>query len=573
MRRSLVFVRVVTILSVLAGGGALAATTASAASGYISVLDSSATSPASNPGLLSVTISSDMPLTSMTVDIESASNSTTLLSLPMSDFTVPANDGDGSYGTWTLTTPISTTDLPLGTYAVYVTAASADASITSIPAGSLLFVDEVSFPTFTSSGATFNYDDQDVTFNGTASILTPGGSPAPLADTSVTLEGGQGPTTVTTGADGSFTVSVPAVSSVYYMQYFSTPTSGPAQSSPITITLQQFTTTLNAKLTVVHARYGQPDEVTGTLTYLDNGVTKPLAGNTVSLEESEYYTPTATAVTSSTGQFTIPVPTNVGSDTWYLTSSETTYFTAASVNLPMTVAEPNFILGFHAGLNAFAVVHVYGCVGTSSGKVEVQYAPRPRGPWRNLGRWPFSGYSCEVGSHQGFEYTGNYYAQLASAYYRVVYTGTYQEEGVVTNAIHLSRLFTKITNFSVSPTRVATNGRFRVSGRLWAQNKRGKFLPDGDQHVIVVFDYQGTPYRYPAEPKTSKAGYFSGSFVIVDTSPVFAQYNGDATHFASASNRIKVTDTGAGRATATTPAVLGYQRAVPLAATPLRLVS
>ena len=158
---------------------------------------------------------------------------------------------------------------------------------------------------------------------------------------------------------------------------------------------------------------------------------------------------------------------------------------------------------------------------------------------------PESGLSCQVGSRQGYEYSWHFFARLASAYYRVEYVATYQTQGAATKAVHLARLFTKITNFRISPTHVPARGHFTVSGRLWAQGKRGKWSPYGHRRLIVVFNYQGTWYRYVGEPKTTSAGWFKGRFLIYDTSPVFAQYNGDAIHFASASKRIKVTDTGA----------------------------
>jgi hypothetical protein len=500
-----------------------------------------------------------MPITSLTVAIVPSGGGTALLSLPMTDFTVPANDGNGSYGVWTLTSPITTIQLPVGTYEVDVTAASSDASITGLLAGTLSFVNEVSFPTFSSSGTTFSYDNQNVTFTGTATVLAPGGTPAPLASQPLVLMPGSQP--VMTATDGSFSVAVPAQSASFYVESQRTPTTAYATSSLIAITVTQFPVTMNAALTVPHPKYGQPDQATGTLTYVDGGVTKPLAGTTVSLYSSLGATPTATAVTDSNGKFAMPVPTTQD-DAWIVQSPASTYFAAAAASLPMTVAQPNYIRNFRASMNAFAQVQVSGCVGTSSGNAEVQYAAGPSGPWHNLGRWAFHGIGC-TGS--GAEFSGTYNARLASAYYRAVYTASYSFQGAVSNSVHLSRLFTKITSFKVSPQRVAAGGHFTVSGRLWAQGKHGKWSPYGHRRLIVVFRYQGTWYRYQGEPKTSAAGWFSGRFVVYASSPVFAQYNGDATHFASASNRIQVTRTRAVHA-AGQPAATSFLLAPQLAA-------
>jgi hypothetical protein len=63
--------------------------------------------------------------------------------------------------------------------------------------------------------------------------------------------------------------------------------------------------------------------------------------------------------------------------------------------------------------------------------------------------------------------------------------------------------------------------------------------------VFVVCRYlsPGGICRHKGAPKTNSAGRFSGHFKLYVSAPMFAQYNGDAAHFASASKRIKVTAT------------------------------
>jgi hypothetical protein len=63
--------------------------------------------------------------------------------------------------------------------------------------------------------------------------------------------------------------------------------------------------------------------------------------------------------------------------------------------------------------------------------------------------------------------------------------------------------------------------------------------------VIVVFRYHRTWYRYRYEPVTSGTGWFKHTFRVNASSPFFAQYNGDSTHFACASTRINITMNGA----------------------------
>jgi hypothetical protein len=531
---------------------------ASATAGYIDVGAGSATSPAGNPGLLSVSIESDMPITSLTVTVVPAAGGSALLSLPMSDFSIPAADGTGAYGTWTLTSPITTSELAIGTYAVDVTAASADASIGDVPAGRLAFLNQVSFPTFTSNGTAFSVLNQSVTFSGTAMISAPGGSPAAFGTEPIVVSDNAGASyPVTTKADGSFSVTFPAVSGAFTAEYAGDAVTGPATSSAIAVSYDQVPVTLTAKLAAAHIVAGQSDQVEGTLTYFDNGSQRGAGDVPVLLYQSPDTGAIATAFTNASGQFTIPIPDGYSSTLWLVQSQATTSFTASTVvSLPMTTAQPNFILGFRASLDPFAVVHVTGCVGVAGGKAEVQYAARARGRWRYLGGWSPNGDGCKVGGMAGIEYSGSYGARLAAAYYRVVYAGSDQIQGVTTKSVHLAKLFTKLTSFEVSPRSGAENSHFSVSGRLWAEDKHGKFAPYAHRKVVLLLHIDGGWFRYKHEMTTSSAGDFSGRYPIDDSTPVFAQYNGDSTHFASATNRIKIRETRAAAASgAPTPAL------------------
>lgn len=565
-----VFLRLLALISILLGSVAWASA-ASASSGYIDVQPNSVTNPTDNVGLLSLNIASDMPITSLTVTIVPEGGGTPLLSLPMSDFAVPTQDGTGAYGTWELTSPITTTQLPIGSYGVDVTAASADASVSNVSAGTFNFVNVVEFPTFTSSGTTFNFFNQQVTFTGTATIMAPGGTPQPFADQSVTLTNLDdlgAATTVTTGSDGSFTATVTAASGTYWATSQATPTTAAGGSAFIGITVTPLPVTMKAALTVPHPYYGQADEVKGTLTYSDHGVATPLASTTVTLffnaaccgpEQS------GTTVTNASGQFTLPIDTKAGGDTWSLKSTGSTYFASASASVTDTVAYPVLIRKFHGTLSAFGAVQIQACIVAGAGKVEAQYAAKAGGPWHNLGPWRPRNPSvqCQIGTRYGVQYLGTYSARLASAYYRVVFSASNNNEPAVSPVVHLSRLLTKITSFSVRPRTVAKGGHFTVHGRLWKRGKHGTWSPYGGRRVIVVFRYKGTWYRYRAEPKTSRSGWFSGRFVVVDSSPVFAQYNGDATHFACASKRINIHESRATRAEGRIPGsvvVLGAQK-------------
>ncbi len=531
----------------VAGGAARPAVAASsAAPGFINVQPSQSLSPGTNVGLLSVSIASSTPITSLTVSL--FASGTDALDLPMSDFTVPAGNGDGNFETWTLTNPITTSQLTnLGDYSAFVTASDSGGDSTTDPvfAGTLQFVNVVSIDNFKSNGTVFDFDHPNVTFQGTAMVLAPGGTPVPYAnETTLGLQANFGPAVpFTTGADGTFSVTVPAQSEDFWIAYTG-PSDTEGGTPPIAITVNVFPDHVSAALKVKHAKFGQKDSVSGTMTYVDKGVTKPVAGYTVSLLSNGSFDPVATTVTSASGQYTLPVSTRQGDVTWEVQTKATQFLSSATALVSMTVAEPNGFSSFRASLSAFGVVSVSGCMRTGARPLKIEYAAKPRGPWKVLGRILTDSFTSCGKNNSGIKFSGTFPARLGSAYYRAHYTGSFDWQPAISKTLRLSRLFTKITSFDVSPRSGPRNSHITVSGRLWAQGKSGKWRPYAHKKLIVVFKFQGTFFRYAAEPETNGAGRFRGRFKLLVTAPMFAQYNGDKTHFASASKRIKVSSTG-----------------------------
>src|SRR5215472_389843 len=94
-------------LVVAMSGWGVSVSSAGAASSYISVqYEPNGVSPATNVGLVSVTLAATSPLTSLDVRIYRG-DGTVMLDLTLSDFVQPANDGNGLSGTWTVKTPIT----------------------------------------------------------------------------------------------------------------------------------------------------------------------------------------------------------------------------------------------------------------------------------------------------------------------------------------------------------------------------------------------------------------------------------------------------------------------------------
>jgi hypothetical protein len=536
-------------VAVVVGGAALPASAGQASSGYIYVYNSLGVSPQTNVGLVSVVIASTSPVASMTVSLYQ--NSTDVLDLPMNDFSVPANDGNGQLGVWTLTSPITTSQLALGEYGAYVTATdSGGDSVTLGFAGALEFQNMVLFPTFTSDRTTFDYDHQDVTFSGTATLLAPGGTPVPFANEPLELIH-NGPTVpMTTDSNGAFTATVHPQQNYYQPDYFILEYAGDAQQEiafnatpSIEISVTQSPVTIQASLAAVNVNQGAPDSVSGTVTYTDNGVTKPLTGQAISLYgDGLTY---ATTVTDGSGNFTMPVPTTgvlgYGREIWSVATPNSPLLAAGQANLYLTVAYSNAITGFRAKLSSFAVVTYSGCITGADDNVALEYAAKSTGPWLPLPATSFAyGSRCTQGSARGVLFLGQAIAKLAAAYYRADYVATPNWQGAVSGTVFLRKDLTKITSFSVTPQSVARNGDITVSGRLWAANDAGKWHAYGHRRVIVVFRYRGVYYQYRHAPVTSSSGSFSGTFPVYVSSRYFAQYNGDSTHFASASRRILV---------------------------------
>lgn len=563
-----VFTSSLSIVAIAAGSLALSVSAAAArtTTGFIDVQNSQVVSPQTNVGLVSVVIADSTPLTAMTVSL--FQNGTDVLDLPMSDFTTPANDGNGQFLTWTLKTPITTSQLPLGVYDAEVSATdSTSDSVTDQEAGALFFQNEVLFTGFKSNGTRFSFDQPNATFSGQASLLAPGGTPVPFANSPVQLTGTYSSINapVTTDSSGAFTVTVKAQSADYWMEYAGNPQTETAFSAtlPIAITLIQLPMRIHATLARTQVNAGAKDSVNGYVTYIDKGVTKQLTKQSISLYQGFFYfgePPTATTTTGSGGKFSMPVPTTQ-TGAWSVEIPSSPYFSGGQVNLQLNVAEPNRITSFRAKLDSFAVVSYSGCVSAQTGYVVLQYAAKRTGPWHTIGKTPaFTGTSCTQGRGLGNEFSGQAFARLAGAYYRTRYFATPTWQTAVSTSTFLHKFLTKITSFGVTPRSVGHNGTITVSGRLWANTKPGKWRPYPHRRVIVVFRFQGTWYRYPHAPETNASGRFSGSFTVYASSPFFAQYNGDSRHFASASKRIKVS-----AAAVASTATLSLHGVIPLA--------
>lgn len=478
--------------------------------------------------------------------------------LDVSDFALTI--GTAIHGVWTVTSPITQAQLPLGTYSVTVDATDqGGTTVTGVLApGTLYFCIDPTI-TMSASSTVVDYDNQSVTFSGTVTGLYPDGMVAPLASQAITLQapGAGTVASLSTVADGSFQVSYQPVPSAlpteYWAEVASSSTILAASTSPITVTLHQDPANLTAQRATSAVNYGQQVTLTGTVTYEPGSTWKPLPGTTVNLYTDIFQPPVATATTGADGTFSLQItatsseqfeayagafPDGTGPNQYFLTSAE--------VTLPLTVALPVQISAFTAKLSPFGVLSVSGCMSVTTqpsppfhSTLTVQYSPGSAGPWTSL-RVIATGSTACPGA-PGSQFAGKVNVKLASAYYRVAYLGAPGYQPAVSAALHESKYLTKITAFTVSPASVARNHYVTVKGRLWQHLRSWK--PYAGRKILILFTYRGKLYGYRKEPVTSSAGWFTARLKVLVSAPWFAQYNGDATHFASASKSVRVTAT------------------------------
>jgi hypothetical protein len=539
------------------GTGALAAPAALAA-GSITV---TASSPASNDGDLQLAFTATTAITSFTAHVLTQ-HGTDVLDLPESDFTLTS--GSTSAGTWTVSTPISTSQLTLGSYNVTVDAQdSGGDSVTGAAAGTLAFVIQPTV-TLSASPATLTYSQPTATLSGAVTGTWPDGTTGPLADQTVQFSStGASVSNAVTGSSGDFSVQVPEGGGGTIVASVSGPTLADESSPSVTVTANTAPTQITASVSATTASYGQAVTVTGTLTYNPGSGFVPLTGMTVDVDVPG--SPAFSApVTDQSGTFSttftilqpgaVTVNFNEGQtpDSGYpLLASATA--TSASIGLTY----PTSITQFSAGVNSFGQLSVRGCLNIAGipsvdelylgSAMTIQYATSPSGPWTRLGTVPLGqattgdGLSCGVTEAVGV-FGGTLQVKLASAYYRAYFGGqTDQGYGISTSSpVLASKTLTEITGLRVSATRVAKGARITFTGKLLQYTSGWKAY--GHQTILIVYRKPGSKtFYWIVKATTNSAGDFRATVKDTFTASWSADYEGNASHYACGAKLIKVT--------------------------------
>jgi hypothetical protein len=550
---------VLTTAVLTTGALAVAAAPAAQAAGSITV---TASSPASNDGDLQLAFTATTAITSFTAHILTE-HGTDVLDLPESDFALTS--GTTSAGTWTVSTPISTSQLTLGSYNVTVDAAdSGGDSVTGAAAGTLDFVIQPTV-TLTASPDTLTYLQPTATLSGTVTGTWPDGTTGPLAGQTVQFSTTGYPDiiSVLTNSSGGFSTQLAAGSGGTIVASVSGPTLADASSPSVTVTANTAPTQITDNVSTTTASYGQTVTVTGTLSYNPGSGFVPLTGMTVDVNAPG--SPAFSApVTDQSGSFSttftilqpgaVTVNFNEGQtpDSGYpLLGSATA--TSASIGLTY----PTSITQFSAGVNSFGQLSVRGCLdiagipavyGLSLGSaMTIQYATSPAGPWTRLGTVPLGqattgdGLSCGVTEAVGV-FGGTLQVKLASAYYRAYFGGqTNQGYGMSTSSpVLAAKTLTEITGLRVSATSVAKGARITFTGKLLQYTSGWKAY--GHQTILIVYRKPGSKtFYWIVKATTNSAGDFRATVKDTFTASWSADYEGNGSHYASGAKLIKVT--------------------------------
>jgi hypothetical protein len=525
--------------------------------------------PPANAGQITVTANAGSQITSMTVHLSAGGKQEP----PITGFVQIGGVEGGGPGEeiWQLPAAdaVTTKQLPAGTYTATVDATDSAGPQTGLNGGSFPFLIQP-FVTLSAKPSSISYTQQTVKFSGQATEIVPGTtSKTAFASKRIQIVGPQtaanpsGTSTVTTDAKGNFQLSVKAQPDNYYAFFPANATTTQAQSSIVEITASPTPIRLAAKFARNAIEYGRTDEMTGRLRYYENSKTlKALPDTTVTVARlSPPGQRKLTAKTNSAGYFRVGIPRQTTTGTWAVTAGGTTLLGKALVTRTLPVHQTTGFRRTDIELTASDALTVKSClVDTSPGRsgvpvnspVALEYRRSTRGAWKQLITIEPT-FGVPYCAHHAPLWTIAVNAPAQNAYYRLRFGGTQTLRVSVSKVRHLWRVETRITKFKVSPRHAHANGVITVSGRLWRATtaKRGStstdsvsWTPYAGRKVAIIFVVRGDAYAFDSKPKTNAEGYFSGLFTAYETAQWLAQYDGDKTHFGSASRRLKVTVSG-----------------------------
>jgi hypothetical protein len=529
---------------------------------------SSVSSPDNDQGDLSVVLWSSSTLTTATVHIYDSTGTTDLL-----DPAVTETSGVGLPGqtTWTVTTPVTESQLPLGDYLVVVDAA--DDGGTTITGLSQAW-DFIAEPviTFTADHTDISLANPTATLSGNVSLVAPDGTSTPYqGPVAIDLDWGNSGPVVQTDANGDFSLTVspnasdfaPGVTSASPAVYAVVTGDGYyVTSSPVTFNVTIDPTRLAAGLSSSTVTYGTAVTLSGSLSYQPGatGAFVPETTPTKVVVDNEYGTQVVTGTTNVNGNFSIVLPRSLGNYWTVLAGTDadgTSLLGGSSVSKRMNVTIPTST-SLKVSLNQYWTLAWSGCVNPATNisgisiswpaAVTIQWAGSPSGPWHNLAKTTVSG-TC---GHGGAAFSAKGTAPQNYAYYRAEFTGqgvSLAGPGTAGSTAYKSstsgtalawKYADRITGLSVSPTTVSLNGKITARGQLQYWNNKAWHDYSGQTIYIIFHDpnfcRSSTGWCYMVTAKTNSSGKFSATFSdYIDSAPWAAEYDGNSTHLSAGS--------------------------------------
>lgn len=549
--------RAITVVSLALCSLTLLAGTATAAfadpSDVITVY--SVSSPNDNLGALAVDVISTTEVTSLSVHVINRDTQADALDPAMSRTSATFN-GSTYENIWTVTTPISTADLPAGAYDVTVDATDqGGTSVTSAIAGTWQYA-SVPVIAVSADRVSIDYGHPTANVTGTATLHNPDGTTSPYQGPIVVVESWADNVTVRSDASGNFSFTASPLyeggREVYILANVQENSGGNRWGqSALDFSVTQDPAKITAAVSPALVQYGSQASITGTVTYQPAGQASyvPATGAPVNLRAFEMYNytniPDATGVTDATGHFSIKLPANTGIG-WRLEADAGTGSSMLSlpqVNLSENVIFNTAVTGFATTLNQHWGLSFSGCLALTASipgasappvsNVRLQWAPARTGPWHTM--------SASIGStgslcSHGLRFTGTAAAPYNYAYYRAYFNAAPANAATFegfhassSNVVLAWKYADRITGLSVSPTTVSRNGKVTVKGTLQYYNSGWRNYA-GQTILIVLEPAGGSTWYWIVKVHTNSRGQFAATVADPVTAHWGAYFDGNSTH-------------------------------------------
>jgi hypothetical protein len=547
----------------------LTATAADASSGLITVV--SASSPASSVGSLSIELESTTPIVPSSISAQLSSGGSNVLTVSDFNLTAGSNTG-GTVTTWTVATPITVAQLPLGTYTIGVSASDTGGDTANVSdAGTLAFLVQPTI-TLAASPSAVSYG-QTLTFSGTVMGLFPDGTEQPVADQPVSITPRIG---ATTDSGGQFTVSVQAgpatlgsvTSSDSFDAEIDTPTVARGFSNSASITIIQDPVQFTAQLSSDAVSYGTPVTVRGEIRFESGNTWLPFAGATIGVSNdmkdvfpgsTKDFAVNVSAAADASGDFTVALPVTgpelftAGYDDQ--TPGDPWFSQPAAFKLPMSVVLPDGLSGLKATLTPTGGVSVAACLDIANPaatanyvnpvslipdvpNVQFQYASSPTGLWKTL----ISAAPTAAGANSDGTaecYSGRATAPGTSDYYRAETDGSVNFQPATSSVVKASIDPTRFSRFTAAPSRLKAGHFVTVAGQL--QQRASGWRSLARQKVQVIFRANGSKTWTVLRVLTTRAsGGFSARIKIRHDGTLSARYLGSHADLQCSARRIRI---------------------------------